>query len=81
MILSTSSYSTTEPFHWNYSTEMKSTAREVSTHISFLGSISEIRESDLLNYVVFNTGTVGRTDKPDKLQGINPCVNPTSYRV
>jgi hypothetical protein len=31
---------------------------EVSTHISLFGSISEIRESDLQNYVVLNTGTV-----------------------
>ena len=23
----------------------------------------------------------GKTDKPDKLQGITPCVNQTSYRV
>jgi hypothetical protein len=32
---------------------------EVSTHISLFGSISEIRESDLQNLVVLNTGTVG----------------------
>ena len=31
---------------------------EVSNHISLLGSISEIRESDFLNYVLSNTGTV-----------------------
>ena len=36
---------------------------EVSTHISLFGSISEIRESDLQNYVVLNTGTVGTGTK------------------
>jgi hypothetical protein len=58
MILSTSSYLTMGPFHRNYSTEIKSTAREVSTHISLLGSISETRKSDLQNCVVLNTRTV-----------------------
>jgi hypothetical protein len=58
MILSTSSYLTMGPSHRNYSTEIKSTAREVSTHISLLGSISETRKSDLQNCVVLNTRTV-----------------------
>jgi hypothetical protein len=38
----------------------------VSTHISLLGSISEIRESDLQNYVVLNTGTVGYLAKLER---------------
>jgi hypothetical protein len=35
-----------EPFHWNFSTEMKSVARGVSTDRSLLGPISETRQSD-----------------------------------
>ena len=58
MILSISSYSTTEPFYSNYSTEMESTAGGVSNNISLYGSISETRESDLQNSALLNTHTV-----------------------
>jgi hypothetical protein len=65
MILAISNKSATQqPFHWNYSTEMKSIAREVSTLISLLGSISETHQSHFRNYVLLNThtrATVGTT--------------------
>jgi hypothetical protein len=58
MILSISNKSTTQPSCWNYSTEMKSIARGVSTHISLLGSISETHQSHFWNYALLNTHTV-----------------------